>query len=792
MATGQPGQPGQQPQMSAADLAKLVELYKKIDGLTESAAKNAADLAKQNGNAANELSRLQKEWDDLTKGIAGTRESFARIVDDIKGFSSGVNRATTAFKGLESLASKLQYHQSGISRLSAKELETLKKKAQQKLTDLELAKKLADEETRRLYLIRGRSDEDLKAYQEALARSTEINGQINENVSAYKDFNYQLEHNIDIQKQIEESLGAAGALVKGVSKIPFLGDLPGMKDVLQEVEEEIRRIEETEGRVVSKAEAMSMTFKKMGPVIGKGLMDPMTGVVAVLKFAWDVIKGIDAGAGELAKSMNMSYKSALQFRTQFTDIASASNDASLNTKNLQASYMAIGQALGANADINEKDLKTFTKLREQAGYTNEELMGMYKISLTTGKSVEEVTSGFLGGAEALSAQKGLSINVKQLMKETANTSAAIRLSLGGSSKALAEAAVKAKEMGINLDQADKIAGSLLNFEDSISAELEAELLTGKQINLEAARLAAINGDIGTMAEEINSQIGGSAEFTKMNRIQQEAYANAVGMSREDLAESLVQQEALQRVGAKTAEEAKKRYDDLRSKGLTAEQAAVELGDAQLAQQFEQQSNAERFQQAIEKLKDMLVEMMDGPLNKILGVFQTLVENAGLIKFIFAAIAGIMTGKMAIGLYQMVAKLGIALGLSTARAAAEVTAASALTFGAAAFGIIAGLTAVMGVLGAFSGGGKSVQDAQIAPDGGLMVSGPKGTFQLDKDDTVIAGTDLNKKGNSSNQSSSSNVIVKGGETSLTINGEVFARLVTPFIVEELNKRNTLVQ
>ena len=88
--------------------------------------------------------------------------------------------------------------------------------------------------------------------------------------------------------------------------------------------------------------------------------------------------------------------------------------------------------------------------------------------------------------------------------------------------------------------------------------------------------------------------------------------------------------------------------------------------------------------------------------------------------------------------------------------------------------------------------KNVQDAQIASDGGLMVSGPKGTFQLDKDDTVIAGTDLNKKGNSSNQSSSSNVIVKGGETSLTINGEVFARLVTPFIVEELNKRNMLIQ
>jgi hypothetical protein len=40
-------------------------------------------------------------------------------------------------------------------------------------------------------------------------------------------------------------------------------------------------------------------------------------------------------------------------------------------------------------------------------------------------------------------------------------------------------------------------------------------------------------------------------------------------------------------------------------------------------------------------------------------------------------------------------------------------------------------------------GEKVQDAIINPDGGLRVSGPKGAFSLDKNDTVIAGTDLNK-------------------------------------------------
>ena len=38
---------------------------------------------------------------------------------------------------------------------------------------------------------------------------------------------------------------------------------------------------------------------------------------------------------------------------------------------------------------------------------------------------------------------------------------------------------------------------------------------------------------------------------------------------------------------------------------------------------------------------------------------------------------------------------------------------------------------------------SIDDGEIAPDGGLMVSGKKGTYQLDKNDTVIAGTELGR-------------------------------------------------
>ena len=554
------------------------------------------------------------------------------------------------------------------------------------------------------------------------------------------DYTKELEKQQSLVENQNKKLGITGNLIKGLNKIPVLGNLINAEKANAAAQEESAREGSTRFSVMAK------TAGSVGKSLAGSLTDPLFIITQIL----DVFKGIDSGAGELAKGMNMSYKEALAFRDRLGEATKNANDVAVTTKRNQESYMAISQALGANADINEKDLKTFTKLREQAGYTNDELVSMYKMSLVTGKSIENTTSEFLGGAEALSAQKGLAINVKQLMKETANVSNATKLSLVGGAKGLAEAAVQAKALGVDLGKVSDISGKLLNFEDSISAELEAELLTGKQINLETARLAALNGDMATVAEEIKNQIGGSAEFSKMNRIQQEAFANAVGMSREELANSLVEQEALKNVGVKTAEEAKKKYDLLRQT-MTAEEAAKSLGDDQLATQYEQQNLQERFNQTIEKLKDTLSTLVDGPLGSFMAGLADLLNNAELLKGIFIAIGTIiatrMVASLATGLVSITASIlgarayGQAinqnLGKEAALTAMKVAGAEASTLGAATIPIIAGLATVMAAIAGFT----MLNDGAVDPNGGLVVSKPKGGLvaQYNKDDYIVGTT-----------------------------------------------------
>ena len=725
--------------------------------------KEGVELAKKLGLAADEASlknftgdltqaerivkSLRDEWKDYIKDISGAREGFARILDEIKGINSGINRSKNAFSGLTSLAAKLQNHVDGTNRLSTKELEKLKQQTKQREDDLKLAGKLSKDRIKELKDLKEKgelSTKGKKELKEAIISHQNISQEITRNAGHLRQFNTQLNEAVIESEKIDNNLGLAGKLIGDIGKLPIVGSFIDSAKVL----EDATKAAGEEG--ATKASTMKAAFKSAGSSLKENLMDPTAMTLGLMKMMFETLTGADKATGDLAKSMNMTYDAASKTRQDLNQLANSTLDASVNTMRLQESMVAIGNSLGTNAQLNEADLVTMTKLREKAGLTNEELIGMQKITLATGGNLEENTEQFLGSAKALSMQKGLAINVKQLMKETANTSNATKLSLVGGAKGLAEAAVQAKALGTSLDQVDKIAGSLLNFEDSISAELEAELLTGKQINLETARLAALNGDLATVAEEVNNQIGGSAEFSKMNRIQQEAFAKSVGMSREELANSLVEQEALAAIGRDLSKEEQAAYEAAK-KQYGEKEAAKMLAEGQLEDMMHQQSIQERLNDSMEKMKEVLVAIADPLLQMIspivdilqpalMGINVVLGAIGSAFSFIGEKISAIVGPLGTVGkILKYVAGLAVVYAAYKAYASLATIPIAGVPLGIAAAAAVT--TAGFGML-------NSIKDGMIGPDGGLIVSGEKGTYQLDKDDTIIAGTEIGKSKSSS--------------------------------------------
>ena len=85
----------------------------------------------------------------------------------------------------------------------------------------------------------------------------------------------------------------------------------------------------------------------------------------------------------------------------------------------------------------------------------------------------------------------------------------------------------------------------------------------------------------------------------MNRIQQESIAKSMGMSRDEMSEMLIEQQALQSLGKQNMDQVKEEYELARKQGKEAEFLA-KLGNDELGQQLKSQSVQERIAAAQEK------------------------------------------------------------------------------------------------------------------------------------------------------------------------------------------------
>jgi len=331
----------------------------------------------------------------------------------------------------------------------------------------------------------------------------------------------------------------------------------------------------------------------------------------------------------------------------------------------------------------------------------------------------------LGQAKALNLANKTAINEKALLESIAKTSKGILISFAGQPRKLAEAAYEAKKVGLNLEEVKGIQDSLLNVESSIAAEFEAEVLTGKQLNLERARYYALTNNIAGLAKELGAQGITQAKFGNMNVIQQEAVAKAMGMSRDQMAGMLMEQAAISKLSSLEGKTAKEKYDNAVKK-YGIEKANAMLGDETLAQQMQSASIQDRFNASIEKLKEVFVTLAE-PLMPIFSGFANLVTWITQSKVALGALLGVATALVAIQTTLAIKSLVTAF--------ASIFSGS---FMAGPFGLpiaIAGAAA----LGALIGGVTSlVGDVNSPADGKTQVSTKEGgLFELSKNDDFVA-------------------------------------------------------
>jgi len=698
---------------------------------------NAVATTRQLEEALRGVQTRLRYADENLSDLAG---AFKAIVGEITKSNTELSATTKTFRSLTSLSTKLRNDQMGISTLNKKDLISIKEKIEaqrQELVDNQtnLRNKISQLQ------LQNASQALIDKHVDAL---NNVNAELGQGDTLYKSLLKAAQERLELEERVEKSLGITGGLLKGIegsmNKIGLgaLSSAMGFNEINDELKEYARELEKSDNNL-SEAEKKQMVMNKGFELLGKSvkgaLGDPLVTASLLLsaistlagKIA-DGFKRSQENTGALAKGLNITNGEAMQLSKSFSQASFGSDRLFVSSKGLTETLVAINSELGTTVQLSAEELLTFTKLRETAGLTNEELMGVQKLSLANGESFDKNANSILNQVSALNRASGIYLNEKEVLKDISKLSAATTLSLGKNPVALAEAVTTAKSLGIEMSKLDGIANSLLDFESSISSELEAELLLGKNINLEKARQAALNNDLATLAKEIADQAGTAEEFGRMNRIQQEAIAKAVGMNREDLAQTLFVQEQL--VGVSGAEaERRQKLLDTRIEEVGLAQAQRELEENGLQNMLDQATAAEKMKASQEKINEL---------------FTALGAMLAPAVDIFASIAGaLMESKAAmVGLSIVVGGL---IGVLTALAAKSVaTAISAIFSGSAMlgpFGIpvaIAGVASLIGAIAAGASAVSAVGDVMSPSDGKTMVSTKEGgLYELSKNDDLVA-------------------------------------------------------
>lgn len=390
-----------------------------------------------------------------------------------------------------------------------------------------------------------------------------------------------------------------------------------------------------------------------------------------------MLEGSD-NINDLQKNLGLSYETSKGLQHELALTALNTGDILVTSQELGKSFTELASQTGIISDFGGDTLVTMTMLTQQLGLGVKEASQLAFLARIQGENTEQVLENTVDTVNSINKQNGMAISAKEVFNDISTASKSIVVSLGMSPQILAEAATEARALGLNLEQIDKIAGSILDFESSISAELEAELLLGQEINLEKARLAALNNDMATLTKEIGENEAVINSFATGNRIQQEAAASALGMQRDELADMVYNQEIL-KLGAEGFRDA---YGEQAYQSMLA------------------QSASEKFEQSVTKIK--------GIIGDIGAIFAPIVDG-------FAKLVGYIASSK-VGLVAMAGIFTTLAALSVAKAISDTIASFAIS--GIPFAAVGGIAAAAGIVGMIATAQSQVQNVQdgIAPPG----------------------------------------------------------------------------
>ncbi len=474
--------------------------------------------------------------------------------------------------------------------------------------------------------------------------------------SPFKDVSEEIENNIKKSRLLKLEQDGLVDETKNLQKIAskvdkrlnaktvegLINQASKMKGINEEGKRLVARLQENRDKVQEINDELERTPSALKSIKNKfkEIFKSFTVFGIATKFIQTIGKELvaaDKSATELARKFNMSKSAALELRHNIRNANREQGSYLTTTNDVLQTMMSLQDTTGRFVALRQQDLQTATELLKVVKLTEKATAGLTQMSQINNTSLKDTEKSILGSSVQLQAQTGLFIDNKQLLEDIGGLSDTLRVKFKNNAEEMALTVTRSRQLGFSMEALSQVQDNILNFESSIAAELEAELLTGKELTLEKARYYALTNQQAKLQEEIVHQVGTLNEFEGMNVLQQKAYAQALGMSVDDLSKILLTQEqnaAIQKEINKDQKLAslfdgqvnKEKLMTLAKSGDLSREQLDALGEA-TGENLRQLSIQEKMEKTMTRLSEIFLSVMD-PIISVVDLVDKAITGIG--------------------------------------------------------------------------------------------------------------------------------------------------------------------
>ena len=402
---------------------------------------------------------------------------------------------------------------------------------------------------------------------------------------AFKEQEMILQNNI-ARSQIN---GIKRSVLDNAVKIKAI-DALNTQIILRETElDYLKNNSTSQNEIIEKLEKQLQKIKDISPELQKqkGFLSSISSLYNDIKTENQIIfyiaskivtafTSIEDAAFEVRKNLGLIGKEGDRFKTIITDVYVRFANLGVTTETVGKTINSIANGLGSSLLITQEMVENFSIIETSLGIASEQSVKVARTLAGISKSSSMSQSSMIGFVKELSRAAGTSF--VRVMEDLANLGESVRLTFRGTSVQLIKSTVEARRLGLSISDVGVAAEKLLDFQESITAEIEASVMLGRNISFNDARVLAYRGDILGATKQILDTVEKTADLNQLDYFTLKAIAASTGLTVDKLQESLQIRKDLRLVEAMGTEEARKLTSEYKSLNNMSESFAKSEGE----------------------------------------------------------------------------------------------------------------------------------------------------------------------------------------------------------------------